>query len=239
MSKGPTARWGPSSLSGPVSGTVGVFPGSGQLPEGGSDLLHDLPEHRPRDVYVPSAHPGRSPGLPSHDRVDHDIQDAEDQEYGRLCVTSVMRPPLPNARIPKKPLPDMEVRVRAQRSTASGSSRPSGRMDRPHSRARPWAEARSSGYGRIPRQVDVFPVEPERQGDHQPVPAKRQWDRTRTVSGSGNGWPASTARSRVRASLWSARSWRRSPGVSARAAAERMASVRSWVAQARCAPSCP
>jgi hypothetical protein len=57
------------------------------------------------DVHVPGAHPGRSPGLPPHDRVDHDVRDAEDQEHGRGGVASVMktmwrRPGLPSSRMP-------------------------------------------------------------------------------------------------------------------------------------------
>jgi hypothetical protein len=61
-----------------------------RLPDRVADLLRDLPKHRPGDVHVPGARTGRSPGLPSHDRVDHDVRDAEDQENGRGGVASVM-----------------------------------------------------------------------------------------------------------------------------------------------------
>ena len=48
------------------------------------------PQHGPGDVHAASAHGGRSPRLPSHDRVDHDVRDAKDQEHSRRRVASVM-----------------------------------------------------------------------------------------------------------------------------------------------------
>ncbi|GAA2292947.1 hypothetical protein GCM10010415_76050 [Streptomyces atrovirens] len=41
------------------------------------------------------------PGLPSRDRVDHDIWDAEDQEDGRGGVTRVTKVTVPDAGVPK------------------------------------------------------------------------------------------------------------------------------------------
>lgn len=60
-------------------------------PKGLSDLLSGPFQHCPGDMHVPGPHTGRSPGLPAHDRVDHDVRDPEDQENGRSGVTSVMK----------------------------------------------------------------------------------------------------------------------------------------------------
>jgi hypothetical protein len=78
-------------------------------------LLGDLAEHGPRHMHVASAHPGRSPGLPTHDRVDHDIRDPEDQKDRRRGVASVMKAAVPRARVPEQLLPDVEVGVRTER----------------------------------------------------------------------------------------------------------------------------
>ncbi|TWG04522.1 hypothetical protein FHX80_112975 [Streptomyces brevispora] len=109
------SRWGPSTLSVSVSVSVGFFLGAGWHPERVPDLLSDLAEYGSRHMHVPGAHPRRSPRLPTHDRVDHHVRDAEDQEHGRRGVPSVMQAPISYVRVSEKPLPDVEVGVRAQR----------------------------------------------------------------------------------------------------------------------------
>jgi hypothetical protein len=52
-------------------------------------------------------HPGCSPRLPTHDRVAHDIRDAEEQEHGSGGVASIMETTVPHARAPQEPLPDV------------------------------------------------------------------------------------------------------------------------------------
>ena len=85
-------------------------------PKGIPDLLSSPFQHRTGDMHVPGPHPGRSPRLPPHDRVDHDVWDAEDQEDGRGGVASVMETAVSYAGVPEKPLPYMEVGVGTQRS---------------------------------------------------------------------------------------------------------------------------
>jgi hypothetical protein len=62
-------------------------------------LLSNLPQQRSGDVHVAGAHACRSPGLPTHDRVDHDVRDTEDQEDGRGGVASVMEAAVSYARV--------------------------------------------------------------------------------------------------------------------------------------------
>jgi hypothetical protein len=85
------SRWGPSSLSVSVSVSVRFR----EFPQSVADLLRDLAEHGARHVHVPGPHPGRSSRLPTRDRVDHDVRDAEDQQDGRGGVASVVETAVP------------------------------------------------------------------------------------------------------------------------------------------------
>src|SRR5689334_4200296 len=64
------------------------------LPRRAAPGAHPRLAGRPCGAWFPShactgAHPCRSPRLPTHDRVDHDVRDSEDQEDGRGGVASV------------------------------------------------------------------------------------------------------------------------------------------------------
>jgi hypothetical protein len=60
-------------------------------PEQAADLVGGVAENAASEVLVAAAHSGGLPRLPAHDRVDHDIGNAEDQQDRSCGVASVVQ----------------------------------------------------------------------------------------------------------------------------------------------------
>ena len=91
-SKGPTSRWGPSTLSSDFVVLVfvhsGCFRGS---PDGVDDLPGDVLEHGVGHMEVPRPHACGGARLPPHDLINDPVRDAEQHEHGGGRVPGVVQ----------------------------------------------------------------------------------------------------------------------------------------------------
>ena len=92
---------------------------------------------------------GRASGplarLPAHDRVDHDVRDAEDQQDGRGGVAGVMQAAVPDARV-------LAAAASRRGSRCSGSAAP------PIGEVKTYPFSAQSGAGRDPLPLLLLPV---------------------------------------------------------------------------------